>query len=281
MNNIGDKIRERILDHPTLWAVATLLFLFCLYQLTIFESWEACPVATNKCEIEEEDYNNCNVAKINLKGYIDVYDYEDGDISSEAIAWEIERANKTNGIKAIILDIDSGGGSPVGGEEIANALSRAYNPTVALIRDMGISAAYQAAVGADIIFASVYSDIGSIGITSSYLEYSKMNQEKGITYNKLSSGKFKDMFSSEKPLTYEERLLIERDLEILHNNFVEFVAERRELDLDKVRALADGSSMVGQMALDNGLIDQIGNLYDVRQYLEDLIGEEVVLCEEY
>ncbi len=230
---------------------------------------------------EYGDYDDatCNVAKIDLHGYLDTDFYDEGDISSGEIVQEIERADWSENIKAIILDVDSSGGSAIAGEEIANALSRAETPTVALIRDIGLSSAYWSAVGTDIIFASAISDIGCIGITYSYVDNAKQNQIEGLNYNQLSSGKFKDMLIPDKYLTYEEKKLVERDLKIAHNHFTQEIAEKRGLAVEKVRALADGSVMLGQMALDNGLIDKIGDLYAVRQYLTEIIGEEVVICQ--
>ncbi|MCG2688567.1 S49 family peptidase [Candidatus Parcubacteria bacterium] len=227
----------------------------------------------------EEGYDlGCNVVGAELHGYLDVSVYEEGDVSSDNIVWTIESAEQDESIKAIILDIDSTGGDPVAAEEIANALKRATKPTIALIRSYGLSAAYFGATGADIIFASAISDVGSIGITYSYVDNAKRNQVEGLTYNQISSGKFKNMLDPDKPLTYEERQLLERDMKIIHENFVEAVAENRGLDIEKVRALADGSSILGQMALENGLIDKIGDLYDVREYLEGIIDEEAVVC---
>lgn len=225
-----------------------------------------------------EDYGGCNVAIIDLKGFIDVEEYEEGDVGSSDIVWAIEDADRSGDIKAIILDVDSGGGFLVAGEEISNALSRAEIPTVSLIRVSGTSSAYLSAIGSDVVFASKNSDIGSIGVTISYLDNVKQNQMEGLNYNQLTAGKYKDMMSSDRYLTYEERLLIERDLKISHENFIEMVAEKRNLGVEKVRSLADGSSMMGEMALDNGLIDYIGDFYDVRQYLADLIDEDVVVC---
>jgi len=82
----------------------------------------------------------------------------------------------------------------------------------------------------------------------------------------------------EKPLTFEERQLLERDLQITLDVFIKTVSENRNLDIDKVRALADGSSMLGAMALANGLIDRIGGFYEVEDYLTELIGEEPEIC---
>ena len=229
-------------------------------------------------EYYNEEYGDCNVLGIDLHGYLDISVYEEGDVSSDDIVWFIEDAEQDESIKAIILDIDSMGGDPVAAEEIANALIRTAKPTVALIRSYGNSAAYYAATGADVIFASKNSDIGSIGVTMSYLDNVWKNQKEGLTYNQLSAGKFKDMFDPDRPLTYEEKELIMRDVVILHENFIQAVAENRGLAIEKVRALADGSSMLGQMALENGLIDRIGDLYAAREYLEVELGEPAVVC---
>lgn len=238
-----------------------------------------------------EDYyenDNCNVSDIKLQGGLFTYipnTYKDENgiaiedlISAEDIVGAIENAEKDDGIKAIIIEIDSFGGDPVAAEEVANALKRAKKPTVALIREDANSSAYYAATGADIIFASANSDVGSIGVTISYLDNAKKNKKDGLTFNQLSVGKFKDMFNSDKPLTDEERKLIERDLKILHENFIKAVAENRKIDVEKVRQLADGSSMPGQMALENNLIDKIGGRYEVEEYLKEKIGEEAEIC---
>lgn len=111
-----------------------------------------------------------------------------------------------------------------------------------------------------------------------YLDKTKKNEKEGLTYNSLSTGKFKDYGDPNKPMTTEEKELIMRDLEIMHNLFIKAVSENRNLPIDKVRALADGSSMPGEMALENGLIDKIGGIYDVEDYLKEKLGENIEVC---
>lgn len=228
-----------------------------------------------------EDSGICNVAKIQIYG--DLWTYEDTSqefdiVSSENIVDTINQIEKNRSIKAIILEIDSYGGLSIAGEEVANALKRANLPTVALIRSAGLSASYWASTGADIIIASENSDVGSIGVTMSYLDNSRSNQIKGLTYNQISFGKYKDTGDPDKILTYEEKLYLMRDVNIMAENFIKAVSENRNLEIEKVRALADGSSMLGQMALENGLIDKIGDLETAREYLEKEIGEQVEVC---
>ena len=112
----------------------------------------------------------------------------------------------------------------------------------------------------------------------SYLDYSNQNKKEGITYNNLSTGKFKDAGDPEKILTLEERKYFERDLNILLNNFISDVAKNRNLNIAKVKSLADGSSILGEQALKDGLIDKIGGLHDVTNYLKAKIGTDVNLC---
>jgi len=231
---------------------------------------------------------DCNVQGIELHGdmvtYISPADKDTDDnatvdqTASENVSYAINQAEKNSKIKAIILEVDSYGGFGVPAEEISNALKQAKKPTVALIRQGGVSAAYFAATGADRIFASKYSDIGGIGVTMSYLDNASQNQKEGLTYNQLSSGKFKDTGDPDKKLSAEEINLLMRDVNIMHQNFIKAVAENRGLDIEKVRKLADGSTMMGEMALQNDLIDKIGGMFEVKEYLKEKIGEDVEVC---
>jgi len=232
---------------------------------------------------EEESYytSDCNVAGIIVRG--DIVTYTDESVetiqtSSDDIDYYISQAEDNENIKAILVEIDSYGGYPVAAEEMANALRLADKPVVVLIREGGLSAAYWVATGADIIFASENSDVGSIGITMSYLDSANQNQASGLTFNQLSSGKFKDYGNPDKPLTYEEKQLLMRDVNIIHENFIKAVASGRNMDIEAVRKLADGSSMLGKMALENGLIDKIGGINEVSSYIKSIIGEDMEIC---
>lgn len=157
-------------------------------------------------------------------------------------------------------------------------MKTATKPTVALLRTAAVSGAYWAATGADTIVASAISDIGGIGVTNSYIDNSKKNIKDGLTFNSLSTGRFKDYMNPDKPLTEAERQLIMRDAYIINDNFIKAVAANRNLDNSKVRALADGSSMLGEAGLKNGLIDKIGGLDEVKNYLQEKIGEDIEIC---
>jgi len=233
-----------------------------------------------------EDYD-CSVLGINLHGTLLTYippnnddDFlSDSDVTaSEDVLYLIRQANEDDDIKAILLEVDSPGGLPVAGEEIANALKQSSKPTVGMIRQTGASAAYWAVSGADHIFASKNSDVGSIGVTLSYLENVGKNQKEGSDYVQLSVGKYKDAGDPDKPLTEEERQLFLRDLKIVHENFIADIATNRDIPVTDVQKIADGSSVLGDQAKQLHLIDDIGGISEVEKYLEGIIGEKPEVC---
>src|SRR3989344_1076548 len=161
----------------------------------------------------EDSTTDCNVLGINLHGQlvtyipIDMSDslLKDTDlVSSDTVLYYIKQSKEDEKIKAILVEIDSPGGTPVAGEEIANALKSSSKPTVVFIRQTGLSAAYWAATGAGRIFASKNSDVGSIGVTTSYLDNVNKNQKEGLNFVQLSTGKYKDTGNPDKLLSQEE-----------------------------------------------------------------------------
>lgn len=230
---------------------------------------------------------SCNVAGINLHGSMMTYLplHADGDtnfdydtVSSEDVLWYIQSANNNQNIKSIVFEIDSVGGSPVAGEEIANAIKNSEKPVIGFIREYGISGAYWAVSGVDKIWASKNSDVGGIGVTMSYLNNVENNKKEGYTYEQLSSGKFKDSGTPDLPLTKEEKDLFMRDINIIHQNFMEAVSVNRNIPLEEVKKFADGSSVLGDKAKELGLIDEIGGINEVQDYLKEQLGEEPNIC---
>jgi protease-4 len=230
-----------------------------------------------------------NIAVIKIQGEIVTYGTELIDsasettvssdvVSSETIVGYFNEIEKDDDIKAIIVEIDSRGGSPMASEEIMDSLKKTTKPTIAVIRESADSGAYLVATGANRIYASRFSEVGSIGVTMSYLDYSQKNKQEGLTYQQLSSGKFKDTGSPDKELTAEEKELLMKDVEKMHQLFVENVAVNRNLDIKTVEKLADGSTMLGQDAKEKGLIDEIGNIDDAKNWLKSQLGIEPELC---
>lgn len=272
-----------------LWIVATLVtFTIGLWMFGVWhDEWSGYNTRT-KTTISD---GVCNIAVVPIIGDIIPYAGADQDgngyelppsANPDDALVTLRSAETDSNILGVFVRIDSSGGSPVASEIIANAIKKSPLPTVALIREIGTSGAYLAATGAKTIIASPFSDIGSIGVTMSYLENTAKNAKDGLQYIPLVSAQFKDYGDPDKPLTYAERILIERDLKIIHEQFVKEVAENRGLSIEQVSKLADGSSMPGELALKNKLIDSIGDQETARDWFAEqlkITPKEVVFCE--
>ncbi|MEX0910330.1 MAG: S49 family peptidase [Candidatus Paceibacterota bacterium] len=227
--------------------------------------------------------DDCNVLAISINGYLSTYaftsDEEDENVSSsEDIVDGIMLAEEDPEIKAVMVLIDSSGGDGVAGEETANALKTLSKPSVAVIRAIGASSAYWASTGTDKIYASKISDVGSIGITSSYLDQSSKDIKDGYKYIELSSAKHKNLGNPSRPITAEEKAIVLADLKKAHDVFVEEVATNRNLKIADVAKLANGLTFIGIDALKYGLIDEIGDIITATKYIEEQIGEKAEIC---
>jgi protease-4 len=223
--------------------------------------------------------SQCNISVRTLHGEVSTYSYDVSVVDAGMLVRDLARDEDDENIKGIILDIDSPGGSPVAGEEIANQLLRMSKPNSAVIRGVGASAAYWAAVGADSIFASRSSDVGSIGVIVSFPDESEKNKRDGISYNEFASGKYKNLGTPTRPVTKEEKVLLEEGIADVYAHFIDSVSIARNMATATVRALADGSSLTGKRAQEKGLVDYIGDIEDARIDMEEQIGEKAVLCE--
>ena len=256
--------------------------------LRIYGSWHDEWRGYNASTMISDGY--CNIAVIPIAGdiipyagaYLDENGNEPTSVNPDDTLATLRWAENDSNVLGVLARIDSGGGSPVASEIIANGFKNSPLPVVALIREIGTSGAYLLATGAKTIIASPFSDVGSIGVTMSYLENSAQNIREGLEYVSLASAQFKDYGSPDKPLTAIERNLIERDLKIWHDQFVKEVAENRNMPLEQVAKLADGSSMAGTLALENNLIDTLGDQETAREWFAEYLEitpEEIIFCE--
>jgi protease-4 len=230
--------------------------------------------------------NNCSkTAIIPITGEIvssSTYNDDGSVFKGNAVAIDIiaqiRKAEKDKGVKAIVFIIDSTGGDTASAEEIARAIKEINKPTVALIRTEGDSSAYWIASATGRIFALPVSNTVDIGVTISYTDNVIQNQNNGLTFHQLSYGKYKDMTNLDKPLTADEQKLIMGQINEVANVFIQEVAQNRHLPIEKVQALADGSAILGQNAIKEGLIDQIGSFADVDRYLSGVLKSNVEIC---
>lgn len=227
----------------------------------------------------------CNIAVLPIEGTILPFHGLAGYdivVTPETVESFMDIVEEDKNIEGVLIEINSPGGTPVASQRIAERFRDSSLPIVGLIGDVGASGGYMVAAASDYLMASAMSDVGSIGVNMSYVEESEKNKEEGLTYVQLTTGKFKDVGSPNRPITEEERELLLADLQIVHNEFVEIVAEYRNMEKSEVEALADGSSMPGARALESKLIDALGNRGDAKVVLAGILEkpiDEIVFCE--
>lgn len=225
------------------------------------------------------DGEDCNIAVIPLSGVMFASgmggEYGGGLAANDVVA-QIGQAQNDPNVDGVVLQINSPGGTLPAGEMIADALKRLSKPSLALVQDMGDSSAYLAATGADRIIASPYSDVGGIGVTSSFYDYS-IDDGKFV---QISAGKYKDAGNPDKPMTPEERRLFQKNVDEAYKILIDQIAENRGLASTTVKTLADGFAVTGSMAVESKLIDELGGEEEARTWFKGQLGERSnpVLC---
>jgi protease IV len=192
--------------------------------------------------------------------------------SANTIVDQIKKAQDDSTIKGVIFEINSPGGTVVASEEIVNAIKNLNKPKIAWIREVGASGAYWAASSTDKIIADPMSITGSIGVLGSYIEFSGLMQKYGVTYEQLNGGKYKDLGSPYTNLTNDERVLLQSKINLIHEYFINSVAKNRNMSVEKIRKLADGSFYLGLEAKENGLIDELGGKQEAIDSIKNLAG---------
>ncbi len=226
-----------------------------------------------------------NVALVHIDGQIlsgSSGGYQPGYVFSDDISKQIEEITKNPKIKAIIFEINSPGGSAVGSSEIAYAVYKARvsgKKTLALIRESGASGAYWIASSCDYVIAHPLSITGSVGVLASYLEFSGLLERFNITYEQLNGGIYKDTMNPYRELGGEERNILQNKIDLIHNLFLNQVAQNRNLSADTIKEISTGIFYLGTEAKDIGLIDQLGIKEDAVAYLEQELKTKVKIRE--
>lgn len=202
-------------------------------------------------------------------------------VSSQFIAKSIREADENPRVKAILLDINSPGGSAVASEEIAVAIKSAEKPVVALIRDIGASGAYWAASSADVIVASPLSVTGSVGATASYVEFSELMKKYGLGYERLVSGEYKDSGTPFRGLNENEKALLQEIIGLTGEYFLQSVVENRNLSSAQAEEISSGRIYLGSQAKKINLIDELGGMAKAENLLKERAGIENVGLIEY
>ncbi len=200
--------------------------------------------------------------------------FELGKPSSDEIADLLESMNDKDNVKAVVVEINSPGGSVVASREIYEGLREVEKPTVAYIREIGASGGYYVAVGADEIVANPDSITGSIGVITTFTDLRGLLEKIGANFTSITSGKNKDLGAFYKGLTNEQREMIQELVDEIYKEFYNVVKERRGSKLKNFDSIADGRILTGRQALKYGLVDQTGNFKDALRRAADLAGLE-------
>lgn len=178
---------------------------------------------------------------------------------------QINAAREDESIKAVILRINSPGGSAPASQEIAREVQKLRNAGKIVVTSMGdvaASGAYWIAAGTDRIVANPATMTGSIGVIMPLQNYAELYDKIGIEDDPIKSSPHKDIGSTARKMTPQERIILQGMVDDIYTQFIDVVAEGRNLPAAKVRKLAEQSVYTGRQALKVGLIDELGNYYD-------------------
>ena len=183
-------------------------------------------------------------------------------VTPEGIIDQLRKADADPTVKAVLLRIDSPGGTASAAEEIAQAVAAERKPVIASIGDMGASGAYMVASQSREIWSTGASDVGSIGVIMQLTEYGDLLAKIGVKQFAITSGKYKAAGAPWAKLSPKERAMFQADADMVYEQFIRLVAEGRKMPVAKVRELATGWAWPGERAKQLGLVDHIGNYSD-------------------
>lgn len=194
--------------------------------------------------------------------------------TSEDITKSLNDAEDNEGVKAIVMRINSPGGSPAAAEEIVSAMKKMKKPIVVSMGNVAASAAYYISAPADKILANPDTMTGSIGVIWEFQNRSKFYEKDGTSFYIAKTGELKDFGGDWRGLSDDEKQYADQVIEEAFSRFVKEVATDRNLSLSKVKDLADGRIYTGAKAKELGLIDDFGSLDDAIEIAAKLGGIE-------
>ncbi len=207
------------------------------------------------------------IAVVEIKGVI---------TQSSGIIEEIQQYGEDEGVKAIILRIDSPGGGVGPSQEIHREILKVKSKkkVVTSMGSVAASGGYYVACASDLIVANPGTITGSIGVLMEFTNIEELFKKIGIKGVVLKSGEHKDIGSPFREMTPEEKKIIQGVIDNVHQQFIQAVAQGRRLELAKVAEIADGRILTGEQAKQLGLVDQIGNLQDAIDTVAKMVGIE-------
>jgi protease-4 len=210
-----------------------------------------------------------------------------GDIeSSEGVVDQLEHMRLDSTVRAVVVRLDSPGGGVGASQEIYEAVRKvrdADKPVIASMGGVAASGAYYIACAADSIVANPGTLTGSIGVIMSFPNTEELFRKVGVRFEVIRTGKFKDIGSLSRPMTLEEKELLQTVLSNVYEQFVSAIAEGRGLERRDILPYADGRIFSGDQAQTYGFVDRLGDLNDAIQLaasMADIKGRPVVVRKE-
>ena len=196
-----------------------------------------------------------------------------GDSMVDDMRAALQQARDDGRVKAIVLEIDSPGGEVTASDAIYSAVVKAgaRKPVVVYMESLAASGGYYVSCGGKFLMANETTITGSIGVIIQTLNYEQLFNKVGLASVVFKSGKFKDMLNGARPITPEERELVQNFIMKTYEKFLGVVAKERKLPADRLRdTIADGRILSGKEAFENKLIDGLGDLDDAFSKAKEL-----------
>lgn len=207
----------------------------------------------------------------------------------EPVVDQLDRMQRDPGVRAVVLRLDSPGGGVAASQEIYKAVKRLRDqnqgnkPVIASMGGVAASGAYYVACAADSIVADPGTLTGSIGVIMMFPNTEDLFRKVGIKFETIKTGKYKDVGSMWRPMTDDERKLLQDVLSNVYDQFVDAIVEGRSLAREDVLPYADGRIFSGDQAQQYGFVDKLGDLDDAIQLagkMAGISGQPVVVRKE-
>ena len=229
----------------------------------------SCAASFNRLDGASTPHTSNTVSIIDINGTIG---YDGTANSPEGLKKLLDQAESDPGIKAVVLRVNSGGGTSTAGEEMANYVREFSKPIVVSSASMNASAAYMISSQAKRIYVAQTTEIGAIGVDLTVTDLSGLLEKLGIDVDNITSAASKDSSYGTRPLTDAERAYYQNMVNQINEVFIKTVADGRGMSVDSVRALATGMPFTGNDSVANGLSDQVGTLEDACAGAADMAG---------
>lgn len=218
---------------------------------------------TENLEIELDDPSKPKIAVVVGMGDIMPGQSDEGSIGSSTIAAAVRKARQDDNVKAIVVRINSPGGSALASDIMWREISLASEkkPTIASMSTVAASGGYYMAMSCDTIVAQPNTITGSIGVFGLLVNAEKFLSNKiGVTTDRVKTGAFSDLGSPTRQMTLEDSIAIQTEVNHIYEDFTTKAAKGRGMDVDDLKEIAEGRVWTGQQGLENGLVDILGGL---------------------